>query len=167
MEKAIVAYCSLIGFTWPDTFGMASGTHWSKLSWLNGHGNERSSESRDYCSSGLQLVNKCLEELNSQLIACNEKVAALERSAVETDVRLSELERNQHDIEEENKYLRLKVDQPENHSHKSNIRIIGTPKSAEAGNLIALTAKLLQDLFGEAIGSGPLIKCGSSYRPRQ
>lgn len=114
----------------------------------------------------LQPVNQCLEELKSQLAVCNDKVTDLERATVEADVRLSELERKQHKIKKENKYLRQKIDQLENHSRKFNIRIIGLPEGAEAGNPTAFTIKLLYDLFGqEAIGPVPLISVAHRTGP--
>lgn len=106
----------------------------------------------------LEPVNRCLEELKTQLADCNNKVTNLERAAVETDIRLSDLERDQLDMTEECKYLRQKVDQLENHSRKLNIRILGLPEGIKAGNPTAFTVKLLYELFGEeTIGPPPLI----------
>lgn len=45
--------------------------------------------------------------------------------------------------------VRQKIDQLENHSQKFNIRIIGLPEGAEAGNPTAFTTKLLYELFGQ------------------
>lgn len=101
--------------------------------------------------TGLQPVNQCLEELKNQLAVCKDKVIDLERATVDSDVRLSELEREQNKMKEENKYLRQKIDQLENHSRKFNIRIIGLPEGAEASNPTAFTTKLLYELFGQEI----------------
>ncbi|CAJ1069762.1 hypothetical protein KUCAC02_007674 [Xyrichtys novacula] len=108
--------------------------------------------------TSLVPVNKCLEELKIQLSTCSEKIEELVRDGVETDVRLSELERCQLKTAKENKQLRSKIEQLENQSRKFNIRNFGLPSGIEAGNRTAFTTKLLQDLFGEEIvGTGPLL----------
>ena len=114
----------------------------------------------------LESVNKYLDELKSQLVLSNNKITELEKAAVETDIRLSELERENIDILDECKYLRQKVDQLENQSRKFNIRILGVPDGAEAGNPTAFTTKLLLDLFGEeAVGPAPLISIAHRTGP--
>ena len=117
-------------------------------------------------SKSLLPVNKCLEELKSQLTTCTGKVAELESAAVGTDVRLSELEREQPKTAKENDYLRMKVEQLENQSRKFNIRILDLPNGVEAGNPTAYTTKLLRDWFGEEIvGTGPLISVAHRTGP--
>ena len=117
-------------------------------------------------AKSLLPVNKYLEELKSQLTTCTGKVPDLESAAVETDVRLSELEREQQKTAKENDYLRMKVEQLENQSRKFNIRILDLPNGVEAGNPTAYTTKLLRDLFGEEIvGTGPLISVAHRTGP--
>ena len=121
---------------------------------------------REELAASLEPVNRCLEELKSKLTTCDGKVTDLERAAVDTDVRLSELERNQQQIMEENDYLRMKITQLENHSRKFNIRILDLPLGVEAGNPTAFTTKLLKDLFGEeTVGTGPLLSVAHRTGP--
>lgn len=150
-------------------FNMAQGTRWGKTFTIEMATAMREIVREEILTAfdiKLQPVNQCLEELKTQLTVCNDKVIDLERAAVGADVRLADLERNQHLMKEENKYLRLKVDQLENYSRKFNIRIIGLAEGVEAGNPTAFTIKLLYDMFGEeVIGPVPLISTAHRTGP--
>ncbi|CAL8298142.1 unnamed protein product [Arctogadus glacialis] len=118
-------------------------------------------------AKSLLPVNKCLEELKSQLTACTGKVTEQE-SVLRwgTDVRLSELEREQRKTAKENDYLRMKVEQLENQGRKFKGRNLDLPNGVEAGNPSAYTTKLLRDLFGgEIVGTGPLISVAHRTGP--
>lgn len=139
---------------------MAQGTRWGKAFTSEMAATMREiirEEITTALDTRLLPVNKCLEELKTQLAVCNGKVTELERVAVDNDTRLSGLERDQIKLIEENKSLKQKVDQLENQSRKFNIRIFGLPEGVEAGNPTAFTTKLLYDLFGEEIGPAPSI----------
>lgn len=82
----------------------------------------------------LQPVNELIASLKSKVEKREGSMGALESFANESDKRLSQLESDQETLWKENKTLRLKLDQLENHSCKCNIQVLGLENNIEAGN---------------------------------
>ncbi|KAK1894097.1 LINE-1 retrotransposable element ORF1 protein [Dissostichus eleginoides] len=93
---------------------------------------------------------------HAAIIRHDETIQAIETSMNDFQGRITTVESTLADIMQENKQLKLKVDDLENRSRRCNIRITGIPERAEGARPTTFIESFLAEIFGPDAFPRPL-----------
>ncbi|KAL3045290.1 hypothetical protein OYC64_013535 [Pagothenia borchgrevinki] len=93
---------------------------------------------------------------HAAIIRHDETIQAIETSMNDFQGRITTVESTLADIVQENKQLKLKVDDLENRSRRCNIRITGIPERAEGARPTTFIESFLAEIFGPDAFPRPL-----------
>ena len=106
--------------------------------------------------ANLKPIKDELKMIKLNVTSCLGKIQSLEDSANETEIRLTQMEKENKMMAEEIIHLKQKTESLENHSRKHNLRILGLPEGMEQGRPTSFVNEMLCELFGrDVFGSLP------------
>ena len=107
--------------------------------------------------TALTPVNSTLEQVKSYYESHDERIRGVEDNLSDYSDRLVSVETAIATLQEENTSLKRKLDDLENRSRRSNLRVFGIPENLEGSDPVKFMANFFHEVLGADFFSGPLL----------
>lgn len=112
---------------------------------------------KDELETALSPVNTTLEQVKAYYESHEERIRGVENNLSEYSDRLVSAESAIAALQDENSSLKKKLDDLENRSRRSNLRVVGIPENLEGSDPVKFMTEFFLEVLGAEFFSGPLL----------